>query len=220
MPASACHLYFQLGMYADDDGFVNPRKIMRMLGSSEDDLKILIAKRFVLPFQSGVVVVKHWKINNLVRKDWYRPSQYIEEKSLLFIKENGSYTDTATNGKPLVNDSLTVRTRRLGQVSIENTTAIADSSIRIEKTDSEGNVKEKTAKDGAVAKYELLLQWAEARRGSKFVNRTKQYAALKKARLIGISMSKLKERWADCENETWRDGFDWTSVVSSFDKKA
>lgn len=74
MPASAHSLYFHLGMYADDDGFVNPRKIMRMLGSSEDDLKVLLSKRFLLTFASGVVVVKHWKINNLVRKDWYRPT--------------------------------------------------------------------------------------------------------------------------------------------------
>lgn len=123
------------------------------------------------------------------------------------------------NGYPL-HTLPTPSPSRVEQSRVEKDTAIADSSIRIEKTDGEGNVKEKTAKDGAIAKYELLLQWAEARRGFKFTNRAKQYAALKKARLIGISMSKLKERWADCENETWRDGFDWTSVVSSFDKKA
>lgn len=118
MPSSGRDLYFQLGMYADDDGFVNPRKIMRMLGSSEDDLKILIAKRFVLPFPSGVLVIKHWKINNLVRKDWYRPTQYIEEKSKLSIKENGSYTEDVSQWQPLVNDSSTQV--RLGKVNKED----------------------------------------------------------------------------------------------------
>ncbi len=116
MPASAHSLYFHLGMYADDDGFVNPRKIMRMLGSSEDDLKVLLSKRFLLIFASGVVVVKHWKINNLVRKDWYRPTQYVEEKSLLLIKENGAYTDDLENGGRLVNEPLTQV--RLGKDSL------------------------------------------------------------------------------------------------------
>lgn len=117
MPSSGRDLYYQLGMEADDDGFVNPRKIMRMLGSSEDDLKILILKRFVLPFESGVLVIKHWKINNLVRKDWYRPSQYVEEKSKLFIKETGAYTDDITKGIPFVNEPLTQV--RLGKVRKE-----------------------------------------------------------------------------------------------------
>lgn len=108
MPASSRDLYFQLGMKADDDGFVNPRGIMRTAGASEDDLKILVGKRFVLPFNSGVIVIKHWKINNLVRKDWYRPTLYREEFAQLTTKENSSYTE-------FVNESLTVRQRRLGK---------------------------------------------------------------------------------------------------------
>lgn len=102
MPSSTQSLYFHLGMYADDDGFVNPKKIMRMLGTGDDDLKVLIAKRFLLPFKSGVVVVKHWRINNLIRKDWYRPTQYIDEKKRLEIKENGAYTEK----DKFVNESL------------------------------------------------------------------------------------------------------------------
>lgn len=122
MPSSGRDLYFQLGMYADDDGFVNPRKIMRMIGSSEDDLKILITKRFVLPFPSGVLVIKHWKVNNLVRKDWYKPTQYLEERSGLFIKDNGTYTDNPERGKPFVNETTPVSLTqvRLGKVSIGN----------------------------------------------------------------------------------------------------
>jgi hypothetical protein len=93
MPVSARELYFQLGMYSDDDGFINPKKIIRMVNASEDDLKVLIAKRFVLPFENGVVVIKHWQINNLIRKDFYQPTIYIEQKKQLKIKENKSYTE-------------------------------------------------------------------------------------------------------------------------------
>lgn len=122
------------------------------------------------------------------------------------------------NGYPL--HTLPIPSRsRVEKSRVENP-AVADSSIRIEKTDNEGDVRERKVKDDAVAKYESLLQWAEERRGFKFTNRTKQYVALKKARLNDISMSRLKDRWTECEGETWRDGFDWTSVVSSYDKKA
>lgn len=179
MPASACHLYFQLGMYADDDGFVNPRKIMRMLGSSEDDLKILIAKRFVLPFQSGVVVVKHWKINNLVRKDWYRPSQYLEEKSTLYLKESGAYTDDSSQGIPVVNEPLTIRQHRSGQVRIESGNAIALQGIRIEKdSDPDKEVVVKTKPKYPHAKE--VFSWFPDRQKSWELNTTE----LKHAELL------------------------------------
>lgn len=119
MPASSQALYFHLGMYADDDGFVNPQKIMRMMNAGADDLKVIITKRFVLPFENGVVVIKHWRVNNLVRKDFYRPTQYQEQFNQLTIKENGAYSDS-------VNKLLTNRSRRLGKVRIGkdiNTTA-------------------------------------------------------------------------------------------------
>lgn len=95
MPLSTQALYFHLGMHADDDGFVgSPRRISRNIGSSEDDLKILIAKKFILPFDSGIVVLKHWKINNYIQKDRYKPTPYLEERSALFLKENQTYTLT------------------------------------------------------------------------------------------------------------------------------
>lgn len=93
MPLSAQALYFHLGMSADDDGFVNnPKRIQRVIGANEDDLKLLIAKKFVLTFESGVVVIKHWKINNYIAKDRYTPTVYEEEKALLSEKPNRSYT--------------------------------------------------------------------------------------------------------------------------------
>lgn len=94
MPLSTQSLYFHLNMRADDDGFVNnPRKIQRMIGSTDDDLKLLIAKRFVLAFESGVIVIKHWRMHNLLRKDRYKPTLYRDEKESLAIKANGSYTE-------------------------------------------------------------------------------------------------------------------------------
>ena len=94
MPLTSQALYFHLNMRADDDGFVNnPKKIQRMIGASEDDLKLLIAKRFVLAFENGVVVIKHWRMHNLLRKDRYSPTQYQEEKAKLELKDNGSYTE-------------------------------------------------------------------------------------------------------------------------------
>ena len=93
MPLSTQSLYFHLGMRADDDGFINsPRKVQRMIGASDDDLKLLIAKNFVIQFESGVVVIKHWKIHNYIRKDRYQETKYIDERNLLITKENGAYT--------------------------------------------------------------------------------------------------------------------------------
>lgn len=93
MPLSARCLYFTLGMFADDDGFVNsPKGIMRQCGASEDDMKVLISKKFLLLFESGVIVIKHWRINNYLRNDRYQETKYLEEKSELKIDEKGAYT--------------------------------------------------------------------------------------------------------------------------------
>ena len=99
MPLSTQSLYFHLSMRADDDGFINnPKKIQRMIGSSDDDLKLLIAKNFIIPFESGIVVIKHWKIHNYIRNDRYKETVYQEEKSLLETKENKAYTFGIPNG--------------------------------------------------------------------------------------------------------------------------
>ena len=102
MPLSTQALYFHLGMIADDDGFVgSPKRLVRSINASEDDLKLLLAKRFILGFNSGIVVIKHWKINNYLRNDRYKPTTYQEELKTLQTKENGSYTELVTNGIPL-----------------------------------------------------------------------------------------------------------------------
>lgn len=99
MPLSAQALYFHLSMRADDDGFVNnPKKIQRMVGASDDDCKLLIMKRFILTFESGVIVIKHWKIHNYIQKDRYKPTIYQAEKSLLVEKDNKAYTECIQDG--------------------------------------------------------------------------------------------------------------------------
>jgi len=108
MPLSTQSLYFHLSMRADDDGFINnPKKIQRMVGASDDDLKLLIAKRFIIPFESGIVVIKHWKLHNYIRNDRYKETVYQEEKAKLYEKENKVYTlsppDGMTVGIPNVN---------------------------------------------------------------------------------------------------------------------
>ena len=92
MPATTQLLYFHLSLRADDDGFVSsPKRIIRLLGSSEDDLKILFSKQYIIPFDSGICVIKHWKIHNYIQKDRYTATIYKEEKSQLREDENGTY---------------------------------------------------------------------------------------------------------------------------------
>lgn len=93
MPLSTQALYFHLSMRADDDGFINnAKKIQRMLGCTDDDMKILLSKNFVIPFETGVCVIKHWKIHNLIQKDRYKPTVYVEHKDKLSLKDNNVYT--------------------------------------------------------------------------------------------------------------------------------
>ena len=92
MPMSARLLYYDLGMRADDDGFVNsPRKILKMIGASNDDMGVLIMRKFLIPFESGVVVIKHWKIHNYIQNDRYRETNYKNEKKQLSLDENKAY---------------------------------------------------------------------------------------------------------------------------------
>jgi len=106
MPISARLLYYDMGMRGDDDGFVNsPKRIMRVTGAHDDDLKVLIAKGFVIPFESGVIVITHWKSHNYIRNDRYKPTQYTEEKNLLIEDSNGHYL--LTSGIPPDNQPTT-----------------------------------------------------------------------------------------------------------------
>lgn len=119
LPMSARCLYFTLGMLADDDGFVNsPKSIMRQCGASDDDLKVLLAKKFILAFESGVIVIKHWRINNYLRSDRYTETKYVDEKAQLLVDEKtnsyhvGIPTGIPSNGIPSIDKD------RLDKVSL------------------------------------------------------------------------------------------------------
>ena len=121
MPASAQALYFHLAMRADDDGFINnPRRIQRTVGSSSDDLKLLIAKQFIIPFDSGIVVIRHWRIHNYIQSDRYKGTFYQEEKAMLKVAENKSYELTDSGMYPeCIQDGYTMDTQvRLGKDSV------------------------------------------------------------------------------------------------------
>ena len=116
MPMTAQVLYFLLALRADDDGFVSsPKRIMRLIGVGEDDMKILIAKSFIIPFDTGVCVIRHWKIHNYIQSDRYSPTVYQEEFHMLKENSNKTYdmdTECIQNG----NSSDTQV--RLGKVSL------------------------------------------------------------------------------------------------------
>ena len=114
MPLGARCLYMTMGMLADDDGFVNaPKSIMRQCGASDDDLRVLISKKFVIPFESGVIVIKHWRINNYLQKDRTQPTKYIDEYATLTIDENGAYT------QPCIHDCVYIDKNSIDKNSID-----------------------------------------------------------------------------------------------------
>lgn len=121
MPLSTQALYFHLSMRADDEGFVNnPKKIQRMIGAADDDIKVLIGKKFIIPFDSGIVVIKHWKIHNYIQSDRYKETVYQDEKALLTVKENKAYSLAEnTVDTQCIQDVYTMDTQdSIGQESI------------------------------------------------------------------------------------------------------
>ena len=116
MPMSARLLYYDLSMRADDDGFNNsPIKVMRSIGATRDDLNILIARKFIIPFDNGVVVIKHWRIHNYIRKDTYNETPYKEQKALLEFDENNAYRKIDDTEIPLLDAPSTSRGRAVDE---------------------------------------------------------------------------------------------------------
>ena len=166
MPLSSQALYFHLSMRADDDGFVNnPKKIQRMIGCSDDDLKLLIAKRFVLIFDSGVIVIKHWRLHNTLRKDRYKPTIYQEEFKKLILKSDGGYTDRLPSGCQEVAKRLSdgcqsgnqVATQdRLGKDRLINKTNLQQTEICNEEPAREDGVCSENFDDPLIEQAENL----------------------------------------------------------------
>lgn len=154
MPMSARCLYFTLGMLADDDGFVgSPKSVMRQCGASTDDMNVLLAKRFVLAFESGVIVIKHWRINNYLRNDTYHETNYQEEKATLKIDQNGAYTERirAVNVDKISTDKVRTDKNRLEKNNIYREFAGSDEELfqALEEFESMRNRIKKPLTDGA-----------------------------------------------------------------------
>jgi hypothetical protein len=152
MPLSTQSLYFHLSMRADDEGFINnPKKIQRMIGASDDDLKLLMLKSFLIPFDSGIVVIKHWRIHNYIQKDRFKETLYQEEKAMLSLKDNNAYTlaektlDTSCIHDGYITDTqdsigkVSIVEDSIGKVSIEEKSAPKKPAK--EKYGELGNVK-------------------------------------------------------------------------------
>lgn len=232
MPVSSQALYFHLGMYADDDGFINPKRIMRMIMAAEDDLKMLMVKRFVIAFENGIVVIKHWKMNNMVRKDWYRPTQYIEQKAKLFLKENGAYTMDSSQGKALVNEPLTEV--RLGKVSIgKYITAPASQDAEDLGDGYSVEPDEENTPTGILGRSEgirnlgydpadvnKLVKWAELKMGHEFTTKIKQKSAIKKMLSTKHSIEEIQKEWDRLSVDSYwsSKGLDFSIVSNEIGK--
>lgn len=152
MPATSQLLYYQLGMNADDDGFVgNPHSIVRQCCATEDDLKVLIAKRFVLTFPSDVIVIKHWRLNNYIQKDRYRRTTYIEELMTLELDEKMAYIESKN---PCIQNVYNMYTQyrlgkgRKGYINKQDKTHYSDNDeIKIDQKELDRLLKERNIKN-------------------------------------------------------------------------
>lgn len=163
MPMSSQLLYFHLNARADDDGFVaNPKKVLRTLGGSSDDYKVLVAKKFLIEFEDGVCVIKHWRINNFIRKDIYKETKYLDLKGSLLIRPNGAYTlndDGSAVPVPRghyqledVNGALTERQLRIGKDRVVEIGAVATAPRVVEVIEEDENARPSKEKDPLLEK--------------------------------------------------------------------
>lgn len=197
MPATSQLLYFHLNMNADDDGFVgSPKRIMRMIRSSDDDFKMLVAKRFVIIYKTGVCVIKHWLVHNTLQKDRYHETMYTEEKKQLTVKDNKVYTECIQNGN------------------------ILETQIRLDKNRLDKKRKE-NIKDVSVYDFDLIWDKYPNKDGKKSAKRHFMATVKTKHDLndINRSLDNYKEHldkndWKKPKNgstwfNNWKDWVDW-----------
>lgn len=220
MPLSTQSLYFHLNMRADDDGFVNnPKKIQRMIGASEDDLKLLLAKRFILGFENGIVVIKHWRMHNLLRKDRYNPTQYIEEMNQLAINDNGSYTE-----KPIVDHLATTWQPTDNQTGNQLATQDREGKESIVK-DSIGEGRQSPEKTAYQQIVDLYNSICVSFPSVKSLSEARKKAI--KARLNTYTIEDFKQCFENAESSSflkggndrnWSANFDWLIKDSNMAK--
>lgn len=180
MPATTQNLYFHMLLDADDDGFINaPKSIMRMIGAKDDDMKVLTAKQFVIPFESGVVVIKDWKIHNYIQNDRYKPST-LPERDLLNIQKDKTYTlksDVSRMDTECI-QTVSIGKDRLGKVRLGKDRIGKD---RVGK-DSIDTLCHVSHDDADKSHYEII-EYLNLKTGSKFKPTTKPYVQAIRSRL-------------------------------------
>ena len=216
MPLSTQALYFHLSMRADDDGFINnPKKISRMIGCGEDDLKLLIAKKFLLNFESGVVVIKHWLIHNTLRKDRHTPTNYQDELKQLTQKENGSYKkvdDISIPNRidvaPTDNDNQLATTWQPDGNQLATQYSIDKYSIdKLSKDTLSGSDEPDRVP------YEEITDYLNEKAGSQFRSTTKKTQSLIKARFNeGFKIDDFK-RVIDIKTNEWLNNKDMSKYL-------
>lgn len=181
LPKEAIALYFLLGMEADDEGFVAPKKVMRVYAISDDTLKILIAKNYIIPFKSGVVVITDWKRNNYLDKNRITPTIYQEEKEqLIFDDKKSKYILNACGSsvKQMLNDSLT----SIEEKSIEENKNIPSSKDEELRNHFELIWNIYPNKKGKAKALQLYFNWLKGRKinsiTSKLTDEQMYYAVL------------------------------------------
>ena len=198
MPLSSQALYFHLGMSADDDGFINnPKKIQRSIGASADDLNLLMAKNFVIPFDSGVVVIKHWRINNTVRSDRYCPTKYQEEFRQLAIKENKAYTLTNMHPELVVSQRLELGIPNSNQLAPQN--RIEEDRIEEKRIDTMSGKPDRSS-----SKVSEVIDYLNAVLGTNYRASSKKNATLINARFKeGFTVEDFKSV-IDKKSSSWQ----------------
>ena len=173
MPLTTQALYFHLCMRADDDGFINnPKKIQRMVRATDDDMKLLVAKQFLIPFETGVLVIRHWKIHNAIRKDMYKPTMCLAEKAFVDTDDTGVYQ---VRNEPVTDTA---------QECIENVTLDKN---RLDKTRLINN-NEQSERESVKERFEYLWDLYPNKKGKK-----RAYEAFQRAVKKGVSVDQIRD---------------------------
>ena len=161
MPATTQCLYFHLLLEADDDGFINaPKSIMRVIGAKDDDMRVLQAKGYIIPFESGVIVIKHWRLHNSLRKDRYNPNPQLEnERKQLVVADNKEY-QLATNWQPNGNQLATNWQPNGNQLATSSIPLVATGKDRLGK-DRLGKDREEEEKEDPSAACDILKAYGD-----------------------------------------------------------
>jgi hypothetical protein len=185
MPLSTQTLYFHLSMRADDDGFINnPKKIMRMIGANQNEMDLLLFKHFILKFNSGVIVIKHWKLHNYIQKDRYKETVYLEEKALLKLKSNNVYTM----------DTECIQIGDTGKVSIE-----------LDKSKSKDNKEGNKSTSKIETDFNEIYSFYPCKKGK--TPALKKYKEYRRLKSVPDSQKLIEHIEASKKTKSWQDGF-------------